>query len=57
MQYYFKARDKKDVGVWTGIYYDDDINENVMSYSRAIYINGQFVGVAGQTYLQQKRTT
>lgn len=51
MQYYFKARDKKDVGVWTGIYYDDDINENVMSYSRAIYINGQFVGVAGADIL------
>lgn len=47
MAYYFKARDNKGEGVWTGLYYDDDVNENLFSYSRAVYIGDRFVGVAG----------
>ncbi len=44
---YFFAPQNKDDGVWTGPYYDKDIDEEVFSYSRAIYIDGVFVGVAG----------
>lgn len=46
MAYYYKAQ-KTDEGVWTGMYYDEDIDEDVFSYSRAIYDDGKFIGVAG----------
>ncbi len=46
MAYFFKPQGKKD-GVWIEPYYDKDIDEDVFSYSRAIYIDDFFVGVAG----------
>lgn len=47
MGYFFKAKAEKDKGVWTGLYFDDDINENLFSYSRSIYVDGKFIGVVG----------
>lgn len=46
MVYYFEPQ-RKSLGVWTGPYYDKDIDEDVFSYSRAIYIDDLFIGVAG----------
>lgn len=46
MAYFFKPQDKT-TGTWTGPYFDKDIDQDVFSYSRAIYIDGLFVGVAG----------
>ncbi|MDD6190514.1 MAG: ATP-binding protein [Firmicutes bacterium] len=47
MAYFFKARDEKNDGVWTGLYFDDDLNENLFSYSRSIYVGDKFIGVVG----------
>ena len=46
MAYFFEPQGK-DSGIWTGPYFDQDIKQDVFSYSRAIYIDGLFVGVAG----------
>jgi len=43
MEYFFKPQGK-DYGVWTEPYYDVDIDEEVFSYSRAIYIDDFFCG-------------
>lgn len=46
MAYFFEPQGK-DGGVWVDLYYDEDIEADVFSYSRAIYIDGSFIGVAG----------
>lgn len=46
MAYFFEPQGK-DCGVWIGLYYDEDIEEDIFSYSRAIYVDGTFIGVAG----------
>lgn len=46
MAYFFKPQNKK-TGVWIEPYYDKDIKQKVFSYSKAIYVNDLFVGVAG----------
>lgn len=46
MAYFFEPQGK-DCGVWIKSYYDKDIEEKVFSYSRAIYVGGIFIGVAG----------
>lgn len=46
MEYFFKPQGK-DYGVWISSYYDEDINEDVFSYSVAIYVDQMFIGVAG----------
>lgn len=46
MVYFFEPQIQY-AGVWTGPYYDKDIQEDVFSYSRAIYAGDLFIGVAG----------
>lgn len=46
MAYFFEPQ-RQYVGVWTGPYYDKDIEEDVFSYSKAIYVGDSFIGVAG----------
>lgn len=46
MAYFFEPQGKEH-GVWIPLYLDQDINEEMFSYSRAIYIDNVFVGVAG----------
>lgn len=46
MAYFFKPQET-GAPAWTGPYYDRDVALSVLSYSRAIRINGEFVGVAG----------
>lgn len=46
MAYFFEPQGKNE-GVWVGMYYDEDIDKNVFSYSRAIYVGDTFIGVAG----------
>ncbi|MEA4922909.1 MAG: sensor histidine kinase [Eubacteriaceae bacterium] len=46
MAYFFEPQNKK-TGIWTKSYYDKDIKQKVFTYSRAIYVDGSFVGVAG----------
>lgn len=46
MVYFFEPQ-MQYAGVWTGPYYDKDIQEDVFSYSRAIYVDDLFIGVAG----------
>jgi signal transduction histidine kinase len=46
MQYFFAPLETVGT-VWTGPYYDKDIEINVLSCSKAIYVGDFFVGVAG----------
>lgn len=46
MAYFFTPQGKQS-GVWIEPYFDKDIDEEVFSYSHAIYIDGMFIGVAG----------
>lgn len=46
MAYFFEPQEKEN-GVWIEPYYDKDIKQEVFSYSRAIYVEGKFIGVAG----------
>lgn len=46
MAYYFRPQEE-DAGVWTSSYYDEDIEEEVFSYSVAVYVDDLFIGVAG----------
>lgn len=50
MQYYFKPI-LKQKGSWTGPYVDPDVYLEMLSYSRAVYVNGVLVGVAGADIL------
>ncbi len=46
MAYFFEPQNK-DYGIWTPPYLDIDINQEVLSYSRAVYVDDLFIGVAG----------
>lgn len=46
MAYFFEPQGKS-CGTWCGPYFDQDLDEDVFSYSRAIYVNDRFIGVAG----------
>lgn len=46
MAYFFEPQGKTE-GVWIKPYYDKDIQQEIFSYSRAIYVDDIFVGVAG----------
>lgn len=46
MAYFFEPQGKSS-GTWCGPYFDLDLDEEVFSYSRAIYAGGVFIGVAG----------
>lgn len=50
MQYYFKPIIEKK-GAWTGPYVDPDVNFEMLSYSRAVYVDGVLIGVAGADIL------
>lgn len=50
MQYYFKPILEKK-GSWTGPYVDPDVNLEMLSYSRAVYVEGVLIGVAGADIL------
>ena len=44
--YYYNALQTRN-GVWTSLYYDADIKEEVFSYTRAVHVNDQMIGVIG----------
>ncbi|MEG0157095.1 MAG: hypothetical protein RR661_05545, partial [Anaerovoracaceae bacterium] len=44
---YFFAPIYAQRGTWTGPYYDKDVDLTVLSYSKGIYVDQVFVGVAG----------
>jgi len=46
MAYFFEPQGK-DYGIWVPPYLDVDINQEVLSYSRAVYVDGMFIGIAG----------
>lgn len=46
MAYFYRPQETQ-TGTWCGPYYDQDIDQTVFSYSRAIYADGLFIGVAG----------
>lgn len=46
MAYFFEPQ-QQQTGTWISPYFDRDLNQEVLSYSRAIYINHIFIGVAG----------
>lgn len=50
MKYYFQPIIEKK-GTWTGPYIDSDVNLEMLSYSRAVYVDGVLVGVAGADIL------
>lgn len=50
MQYYFKPI-RNDKGAWTGPYTDSDVNFEMLSYSKAVYVDGMLIGVAGADIL------
>lgn len=50
MQYYFQPISERK-GVWTGPYVDSDVNLEMLSYSRAVYVDGILIGVAGADIL------
>ncbi len=52
MQYYFQPILEKK-GTWTGPYVDSDVNLEMLSYSRAVYVDGILVGVAGADILTE----
>lgn len=47
MMYYFNAADSRDEGVWTEPWMDPDINEELITYSRAVYLGDTLIGVLG----------
>lgn len=50
MQYYFKPI-LNNKGAWTGPYVDPDVNFEMLSYSKAVYVDGVLIGVAGADIL------
>lgn len=56
MRYYFNAIEAKENGVWTGPYTDPDIDKEVIAYSRAVYSDGELIGVIG-TDISTEHTT
>lgn len=57
MEYYYEAIKNSDVGgVWTGPYWDPDAKEDLLTYSRAIYIEDILLGVMGVDILTDHTT-
>lgn len=56
MQYYFKAIKARGEGVWVGPIYDPDIDQNILSYAKAVFVDDTLVGVVG-TDINTKNTT
>jgi signal transduction histidine kinase len=52
MQYYFHPILEKKA-IWTGPYVDSDVNLEMLSYSRAVYVDGILIGVAGADILTE----
>jgi len=52
MQYYFNPILEKK-GTWTGPYVDSDVKLEMLSYSRAVYVDGVLIGVAGADILTE----
>jgi len=52
MQYYFNPILEKK-GTWTGPYVDSDVNFEMLSYSRAVYVDDVLIGVAGADILTE----
>lgn len=52
MQYYFKPISTNQ-GAWTGPYEDPDVKLDMLSYSRAVYVDGILIGVAGADILSE----
>lgn len=52
MQYYFQPILTKQ-GAWSGPYVDPDVNFEMLSYSRAVYVDGVLIGVAGADILTE----
>lgn len=52
MLYYFKPIFTQK-GSWTGPYMDPDVSLNMLSYSKAVYVNGVLIGVAGADILTE----
>jgi len=50
MLYYFQPI-WENKGTWTGPYVDSDVNLEMLSYSRAVYVDGILIGVAGADIL------
>lgn len=46
MAYYFNAA-REGSSVWTGLYHDNDINENVFSYTRPVFKKDKLIAVVG----------
>lgn len=57
MQYYFQSIDKHGKqGVWVGPIYDPDIDKDILSYARAVFVDDVLIGVVGID-LSTKNTT
>lgn len=56
MQYYFKAIEAQGEGVWVGPIYDPDIDQNILSYAKAVFVDDTLIGVVG-TDINTKNTT
>ena len=52
MLYYFRPI-LTNQGAWTGPYVDPDVNFEMLSYSRAVYVGGVLIGVAGADILTE----
>ena len=52
MEYYFQPILEKK-GTWTGPYVDSDVDLEMLSYSRAVYVDGILIGVAGADILTE----
>jgi methyl-accepting chemotaxis protein len=52
MRYYFQPIITNQ-GAWTGPYVDPDVNLEMLSYSRAVYVDGVLIGVAGADILSE----
>ena len=56
MEYYYEAIKHSGEGVWTGPYWDPDVEEDLLTYSRAIYVDGMLLGVMGVDILTDHTT-
>ena len=47
MEFYFDAVNNPGKGVWVGPIYDPDIDEQILTYSRAVFEGDTLIGVMG----------
>ena len=50
---YFFNTLKNEEGVWTGLYYDGNLDQDVFSFTRSVYVDGQFIAVIGADITQR----